>query len=97
LGDRSSPTYNTGDKKFGAPRIQLPVINQVHSRRVRLMKIASRRLDLNNPPTAVGGIKSIGSVNCRPGTFAPLTDNLKHIGHLVEALIEGLYLRGHKT
>ena len=45
-------------KELDAPRIHLSSVVQVRSRRVGLsVTIASSRLDLNKPPTAVGGIR----------------------------------------
>jgi len=56
LGDRSSPSYKEATKSSDAPRIQLISITQVRSRRAGLTRCVVSRLDLNHPPTAVGGI-----------------------------------------
>jgi hypothetical protein len=45
------------DENADAPRIQLSCYIQVRSRRADVFKPFSCRLDLNNPPTAVGGIR----------------------------------------
>ncbi|HTG92256.1 MAG TPA: hypothetical protein VL866_06700, partial [Pyrinomonadaceae bacterium] len=57
LGDGSRPAYNSSNKKFDAPRIQLVSFTQVRSRRVRGTRGADGRPDLKRSPTAVGGIR----------------------------------------
>ena len=55
-GILSDPSYKTGYKKLGAPRIQFRGYIQVRSRRVGMTRTVASRLELNNPPTTVGGI-----------------------------------------